>query len=129
MRKGAGLWVVDRKHLLLLMKLDGRFSIPGGKVESDEYPIVAGIREVFEETGVVSYVPHEDKCFFTEATDELHGTNFYCWEAQVASSDYKRIPPEGTPVWVSLDNVRKMPATDWIYPNWMANAIRFFDDS
>lgn len=42
----------DRKKLLLVVRKDGRYGFPGGKVETNETPHAAAIREVAEELGV-----------------------------------------------------------------------------
>lgn len=57
MRKAAGILVVHGEKCLLCKRntngsLPGEWSIPAGKVEKDENPKDAAVREFFEETNV-----------------------------------------------------------------------------
>lgn len=49
----AGLVVNERGHILLQQRSDnGEWSVPGGKIEPQERPADAAVREIYEETGL-----------------------------------------------------------------------------
>jgi ADP-ribose pyrophosphatase YjhB (NUDIX family) len=50
--KAAGCFVLDSGKLLLVQQNDGRWSIPGGYVESGESSAAAAVRETWEEARV-----------------------------------------------------------------------------
>jgi len=59
MPKGAGIMLFDKKRRLLLLKrasesrwMPDKWGLPGGKIEKDEHPVDAAIRETLEETSL-----------------------------------------------------------------------------
>jgi len=60
MPKGAGVMLFDKNRRLLLLKraavsvwMPEKWGLPGGKIEKDELPSSAAIRETQEETGLM----------------------------------------------------------------------------
>ena len=62
MNQASFVIVIDEDHVLGFRRLDGSMGFPGGKVEPNETPEEAAIRECKEETGyeivVLDYKPY-----------------------------------------------------------------------
>jgi len=98
-------------HELLLLKRPesvhqgGLWSLPGGKVESNEMPLQAAVREFKEETGLKgTQWRHLGKFSHTYAEKTLHFLIFVCF-----CPDISNFTPESTATWVSLDSLNDYP--------------------
>jgi 8-oxo-dGTP pyrophosphatase MutT (NUDIX family) len=123
MKRAAGLIVLQDNKILMVerAKFGSKIAIPGGKLEPNEFAIEAALRETFEETGIVCYVPHEDNCFFSHDVD---GFGFSSWVAKpIAGSLISS--EEGKAFWLELSIFKKVPNI-LHFPKWSAEAIRYF---
>lgn len=76
----AGCLIIqDRKILLLYRKDENHWEVPGGKVEEDESPTEAAIRETREEIGVEIELR---KPFYTG--EFQHNEEMFLWNSYVA---------------------------------------------
>lgn len=88
---GSKVIVVDReKNILLLKRPDGIWDIPGGLMELGESLEEAGIREVYEETGLkiknLNFLAiYSGKEYFVKLKN---GDEFYAITAAYVTSDY-----------------------------------------
>ena len=102
-------WNTDQQLLLLKRKAEahgsGLWSLPGGKLESNESALQAAIRELKEETGLSgSHWRHLGKCSHTYAHVQLYFTLFVCHCAK--PSDLRA---ESEALWVSRQDVSQYP--------------------
>jgi len=108
---GVGALIVNaRGECLLLRRLvapeRGTWSLPGGKVESEEMPNVALQRELLEELGVGSLVGRYLGAFvYRSEEDHFKGMSF-CYEARLEDEPSNREPSVHSEIkWFSLDNL------------------------
>lgn len=76
----AGNLIVDDRQILLLYRKDeGHWEVPGGKVEDDESPTEAAVREAREEIGVDVEL---EKPFYSG--EFQHDGQMFLWHGYVA---------------------------------------------
>jgi len=98
------------KKLLLLKRPDdihcgGLWSFPGGKVEDNEMPLDAAVRELREETGLSGKLwRHIGKASHTYSDRTLNFLFFACHCPNVS-----RLDSESTHVWVKLGELDDYP--------------------
>jgi len=52
--RGAGfVFITNNKNILLLKKINNKWSLPGGRRDEGEYPLDTAIRETYEEVGMM----------------------------------------------------------------------------
>ncbi|MDQ6967149.1 MAG: NUDIX domain-containing protein [Mariprofundaceae bacterium] len=97
----------NQVHELLLLKRPesvqqgGLWSFPGGKVENDEMPLQAAVREFKEETGLKGTLwRHLGKSSHVYSGKTLNFLIFVCF-----CPDISNFTPESTAKWVSLNNL------------------------
>lgn len=103
MRNAAVMLIIKDGHILAISRRydKTKFGLPGGKVESNETPDQAAIRETLEETGVTV-----SKCKFIflrdEPRDRPEGEDFhaYCYYATEWSGE-PRDSEEGKVEWLT----------------------------
>lgn len=98
---GVGALVVDPADRVLLVRQDGRWLAPGGRLESDESPEAGAVREVREETGVDVRLQGlgaiTERTFHNTETDESFVFHFAMFEATpetTAVADDPGLPDE-----------------------------------
>jgi 8-oxo-dGTP diphosphatase len=80
MKELAGnLIIEDHKLLLLYRSNEGHWEVPGGKVEEDENPTEAAVREAEEEIGVSVSL---EKPFYTG--EFQHNNQMFLWNGYLA---------------------------------------------
>jgi len=101
----------NEKHELLLLKrpdkvhCGGLWSFPGGKVETDEMPLQAAIRELKEETNLSGKLwRHLGKSSHTYDDRTLNFLLFVCY-----CPDISNIKPESEHIWVKRDKLDAYP--------------------
>jgi len=98
------------KEVLLLKRPDsayqsGLWSFPGGKVEADEMPLQAAVRELLEETGLQGKQwRHLGKASHAYEDRRLHFLFFVCH-----CPDITNLACESEPAWVRLEDLRHYP--------------------
>lgn len=82
---GVGALVVDAAERLLLVREDGQWLAPGGRLEADESPETGAVREVREETGVdvslCGLAGIAEQTFVNEDTSDSFAFRFAMFEA------------------------------------------------
>lgn len=79
----CSIGVIERNGKVLVMKRaehkpnGGRWNFPGGKIEEDESPREAAIREVREEAGVDPEIRKEGEMFYSETSGREWGVYPY----------------------------------------------------
>ncbi|MCX7886693.1 MAG: 8-oxo-dGTP diphosphatase [Verrucomicrobiae bacterium] len=100
-------FVIRNGQILLIRKKKGlgagKINGPGGRVEQDETPQAAAIREMQEELGITPVAPEQIGQLHFQFTDgyKLHVTVF-------AATNYTgqlRETTEATPIWADLDKI------------------------
>ena len=73
------LSMYKNKWIICHLKDSDKWDCPGGKIEQDEKPIQAAMRELFEETGAVEsdYIPLFIYCIKTDK-GLSYGIQYYC---------------------------------------------------
>ncbi|MFQ5581528.1 MAG: NUDIX domain-containing protein [Mariprofundaceae bacterium] len=100
----------NKKEVLLLKRPDdvhqsGLWSFPGGKVEDNEKPLQAAIRELKEETGLTGkHWRHLGKASHTYVDRTLNFLLFIC-----ICPDTSGLNSESPHVWVKLDELGDFP--------------------
>ncbi|MDX8396231.1 MAG: NUDIX domain-containing protein [Mariprofundaceae bacterium] len=100
----------NNKEVLLLKRDDdvhqgGLWSFPGGKVEKDEMPLDAAIRELKEETNLSGKLwRHLGKSSHTYENITLNFLFFVC-----QCPDTSNLDCESTHVWAKLDQLHNFP--------------------
>lgn len=119
--KAAGGLVVNELGELLLMKRNGTWDLPKGKVEEGEFLRQAASREVKEETGLPKVkISHTVKPTFHiyKLDDSLILKTTY-WYYMLASSQDKLVPQKSEGIeeliWVNKKDLKKY--VDLTYPN------------
>lgn len=83
-KQAAGVYVENpRGEILFVGRRDG-WGFPCGKVEADEAPEQAAVRETFEETGYVVVLCHDVEAF--QAFEDRDGYEVTIFKATVAAS-------------------------------------------
>lgn len=116
----AGLIVIENNKILMVerKKDNSTIAIPGGKSEPNEDSIITAIRETYEETGIVCYVPEELNLF--NYVDE--GFVFTAFRAKAVAGTL-RSSPEGRAFWLDLTCFKNIPNI-LQYPEWSRQAIK-----
>lgn len=115
-RPGAyALMCRDGKMLLVKMRLNGKYCLPGGGMEPGEMALDALRREVREETGLEIVVGgfmgfYENFYYYDPQDNAWHGFLF-CWACQPLTYSTELDPDagdeeEGSPEWVDLHSLR-----------------------
>lgn len=101
----------NSKHELLLLKrpddvhCGALWSLPGGKVEDNEMPLQAAVRELEEETQLSGKLwRHLGKSSHNYADRSLHFLLFVCY-----CPDISNIKPESEHAWVNRDKLGAYP--------------------
>jgi len=101
----------NAQHELCLLKrpddvhCGGLWSFPGGKVEGNEMPLDAAVRELKEETNLSGKLwRHLGKSSHSYDTLTLHFLLFVCY-----CPDISNIKPESEHVWVNRDKLDAYP--------------------
>ncbi len=111
-----GLILKDRQILLLRMRANGKYHLPGGGVEVGEAIEDTLIREVFEETGIkieVEKFVHFNEIFFyyDPSRRAYHGLHFYyrCRPLTTAILEDDRVQDGSAekPRWIDIDTLRE----------------------
>ena len=104
----------NAKHEICLLKrpdnvhCGGLWSFPGGKVEGDEMPLQAAVRELKEECHLEGKMwRHLGKSTHDYADRALHFLFFICF-----CPDISNLCTESTSAWVALEDVQAMPMPD-----------------
>lgn len=85
MEEIAGCLIIKEKNLLLIYRSDEEYwEIPGGKIEEDESPTKAAVRETREEVGVEAEL---EKPFYS-GEFEKQG-KLYLWHGYIAKTEEK----------------------------------------
>lgn len=121
MRRASGLVVIKDNKILMVGRKSGRIGIPGGKTEEGESSIEGAIRETYEETGIVCYVPYEVQSFHRK---DVEGFQFTAWVARPVAGILTS-SNEGPAFWLDLGIFKRAP-TILHYPEWSRDAARFF---
>jgi 8-oxo-dGTP diphosphatase len=112
----VGCFVTCGEEILLLLRQDhkpqgGTWGLPGGKIESNENPDKAVLRELFEETGIqateqsikpvkTAYIDHDDYDFIYQMYSlELEKKP----NVQIDSSSHKEF------IWIKISDVDTLP--------------------
>ena len=123
------LFVIRDDEILLIRKKRGlgagKINGPGGRIEGDESPLEAAIREVEEEVGVTPIGVHEQGELRFQFVDG-YAIHVYVFSAtdclgKVRESD------EALPIWTPLREIPydQMWADDAIWLPWMLEGKRF----
>jgi 8-oxo-dGTP diphosphatase len=123
------LFVIQGGRALLIRKKRGlgagKINAPGGRLERNESPLDAAVREVREELGVTALAPRERGTLAFEFVD---GYRLFC---HVFTSDRCEGDPvetdEATPLWTALDAIpyEQMWADDALWLPKMLAGYRF----
>ena len=101
--------IVKHENKILMIKNNygrGNWTFPGGKIEKDESPNLAAIREVWEEVEIKISAPQYLGNFLN--TREYKRDTIHCFTATVAGADFKIDPLEITVAqWFSIDQLPK----------------------
>lgn len=93
---GVGALVVDAAERLLLVREDGQWLAPGGRLEADESPETGAVREVREETGVdvslCGLAGITEQTFVDDDTGESFVFRFAMFEATPETTDVSDDP-------------------------------------
>jgi 8-oxo-dGTP diphosphatase len=109
--------VQDKNKVLLINRPDKMgfpgYIAPGGKVDFPESIVNGAIREVLEETGlIVKDIVYKGLEEFCDPSKQLRYMVFNylatSFEGQLLEN-----PPEGELLWVSQEDVLKLPMQDW----------------
>jgi 8-oxo-dGTP diphosphatase len=99
--------VRDNNDLLLIHKKTGlgagKINAPGGRIEPDETPRLAAIRETEEETGIIPINPEQraELSFIFTNGYSIHGTVFLATEYSGTMIE----TPEALPFWRSIEDL------------------------
>lgn len=99
--------VRDNNDLLLIHKKTGlgagKINAPGGRIEPDETPRFAAIRETEEETGIIPINPEQraELSFIFTNGYSIHGTVFLATEYSGTMIE----TPEALPFWRSIEDL------------------------
>lgn len=123
------LFVVEDGHVLLIRKLRGlgagKINGPGGRLEPDETPAEAAVREVEEEIGIVpTDLSHHGELKFQFAD----GYSIHVWVFRAGS--YRGTPvatEEAIPLWTPIDAIpyEQMWADDRLWLPALLEGRRF----
>jgi 8-oxo-dGTP diphosphatase len=109
-RIGYGVKGVVRKddHFLVLVKPDGTFDLPGGRVENGETDEAALHREIDEETGlkVEIHDPVEEWTFVKKPDLLIKGTSYACTYLE---GDVKICQEHTRYFWADIDRLHRLP--------------------
>lgn len=114
----GNILIRDGELLLLYREDEGHWEVPGGKVEEDESPTEAAVREAREEIGVEVEL---EKPFYSgefQKDDEI-----YLWHGYIASTDEEPELKEDEifekMAWINpaeLDDMNLAPNLDMVLP-------------
>lgn len=124
MKLGAGTLTISKDNKILMIKskkIPGKYHFCGGKVEKNETPEDAAIRETFEESGIKCKIV-SSKSFFVDKHEELNNFMFHCYIA-VEDGGNLSSSCEGDPMWFDIKEVLNLPLT---YPKWTREAMNYF---
>ncbi len=123
------LFVIRDDQILLIRKKRGlgagKINGPGGRIEEDESPLEAAIREVQEEVGVTPTGIHQRGELYFQFVDgygiHVHVFTATDCEGEVRESD------EALPLWTALGEIPydEMWVDDSIWLPWMLDGKRF----
>lgn len=107
--------------MIMSKKYPGKYSFCGGKVNFGEYSACCAVRETYEESGIVVFIDDTWDPFYSELP-ELGNVHYWCYLATAVAGKLKE-SHEGTPIWVNIDDVLKLPL---VYPQWTRQCLEFF---
>lgn len=115
---GVSMFLVnDKNQILVGLRPDGTWGLPGGGMRAGEIPPEAGIRETEEETsitceGYIEFATFTNDVFLKEKNEHWITLYFICrdWKGEA-----KRIEPNKCLEWrwVDLDNIPEPVFCDW----------------
>lgn len=116
--------ILDRGSILLIRQTyrgEMLWTFPGGRVEKDEEPKAAAIREVREETGLSIAA---EKLLYQGPRRRGHGT-YYCYQGRIIGGQLERghdVTEDGHEEiyeirWFAIDEVLDHPEVKLILPN------------
>jgi 8-oxo-dGTP diphosphatase len=95
------------RHILMVRKPKGRWTLPGGKVEPGETPAHAAMRELLEETGLVG-----EELLYLMAL-KAGATLHHVYEASVINLEQARAQNEiADCIWFPLDTLQNLSPSD-----------------
>jgi 8-oxo-dGTP pyrophosphatase MutT (NUDIX family) len=106
----------DGKVLLVRMRLNGKYCLPGGGIEPGERAIDALRREVMEETGLAisvgTFIDTYDSFAYFDPEDKALHCILLCWACMPIHRDGSiepscGDPEEGVPAWIDVASLRE----------------------
>ncbi len=99
--------------MLLVLRKEGVWSFPGGKLEAGESPLVAATRELYEETGVVADLIHHFGEFTVQTESNVFELNCYGgqWQAGVAVA----LSDASDVIWVAPGDVKNLELASHVW--------------